>query len=115
MRALNVCAALSGLLALGMLAFSSHLLRQHPEAVERIKFGGFIQLGAAAASLALANRRSTLNVIAGALVLGGAAIFSGALYALSLTGVMTLAAAAPVGGLAMLAGWAVLVFAKPGT
>lgn len=41
----------------------------------------------------------------------GTVLFSGSLYALSLTGVRTLGAITPVGGLCFLAGWTVLFFA----
>jgi uncharacterized membrane protein YgdD (TMEM256/DUF423 family) len=41
----------------------------------------------------------------------GIVIFSGSLYALALTGVRTFGAITPIGGLAFLAGWALLVWA----
>ncbi len=43
--------------------------------------------------------------------LGGALIFSGSLYVLCFTGVTWLGAIAPLGGLAMIAGWALLLWA----
>jgi len=50
--------------------------------------------------------------IAGWLFVGGVVLFSGSLYALALTGVTTLGAVTPIGGLLFLAGWASLaVFA----
>lgn len=115
MRALNIAAALSGVLALGMLVAAAHALVGviTPEAIERIKLGAFIQLASAAAGLAIVNRNGRLNLIAGVLILGGAAVFSGALYALSLSGARPVAAFAPFGGIAMLAGWLTLAFAKP--
>jgi len=115
MRWMNILAALSGVLALCMLVAASHALRDtlSPEALERIKLGGFIQLINAAAALAIANREGRLNMIAGALILAGAAIFSGVLYALSLTGERSLAMLAPIGGVTLIVGWIVLAFAKP--
>jgi uncharacterized membrane protein YgdD (TMEM256/DUF423 family) len=112
---MNIAAALSGVLALVMLVIASHALRDSltPEALERIQLGAFIQLIAAAAGLAIANREGRLNAIAGVLILGGAGFFSGVLYALSLTGERGLAILAPVGGIALILGWVVLVFAKP--
>lgn len=47
----------------------------------------------------------------GWLFLGGIVLFSGSLYALSLTGVRWLGAITPFGGLAFLAGWVCLVWA----
>jgi uncharacterized membrane protein YgdD (TMEM256/DUF423 family) len=115
MRLLNVFAALSGLIALIALVYAAHALSaEAPEAahaIERIKLAAFIQIGAAAAGLAIANRTGRLNLIAGALILGGAAVFSGALYAVSAFGAPALLA--PVGGVTLLAGWVVLAFARP--
>jgi len=50
--------------------------------------------------------------IAGWLFVGGVVLFSGSLYAMAITGVTTLGAVTPIGGLLFLAGWASLaVFA----
>jgi uncharacterized membrane protein YgdD (TMEM256/DUF423 family) len=45
------------------------------------------------------------------LLLAGILLFSGSLYALALTGVQTLGAVTPLGGLALLAAWFLLAFA----
>lgn len=45
------------------------------------------------------------------LLLAGILLFSGSLYALALTGVKTLGAVTPLGGLAFLAAWFLLAFA----
>ncbi|MFO1312244.1 MAG: DUF423 domain-containing protein [Burkholderiales bacterium] len=45
------------------------------------------------------------------LLLAGVVLFSGSLYALALTGVRGLGAVTPIGGVAFLAGWAVLAWA----
>jgi len=115
MRLLNIAAAVSGVLALVMLVLASHALRDTltPEALERIQLGAFVQLINAAAGLAIANREGRLNAIAGAMILGGAGLFAGVLYALSLTGERGLAILAPVGGITLILGWVVLAFAKP--
>jgi uncharacterized membrane protein YgdD (TMEM256/DUF423 family) len=49
--------------------------------------------------------------LAGWLFVGGIVLFSGSLYLLALTGMRWLGAVTPLGGLAFLAGWAVLAFA----
>jgi uncharacterized membrane protein YgdD (TMEM256/DUF423 family) len=49
--------------------------------------------------------------IASWLLLAGIVLFSGSLYALALTGVRGLGAVTPIGGVAFLAGWAVLAWA----
>lgn len=112
---MNIAAALSGVLALVMLVAASHALRDTltPEALERITLGAFIQLMSAAAAIAIANRDGRLNALAGAMILGGAGLFSGVLYGLSLTGERGLVMLAPVGGIVLILGWAVLAFAKP--
>ncbi|MEZ5995554.1 MAG: DUF423 domain-containing protein [Hyphomonadaceae bacterium] len=115
MRLLNVAAALSGALALGFLAAAAHPLRNvlAPADLDRIQLGAFIQLAAAGAGLAIANRSGRINATAGAMILGGAALFAGALYAISLSGNIAFASLAPVGGVTLILGWAVLAFAKP--
>jgi uncharacterized membrane protein YgdD (TMEM256/DUF423 family) len=116
MRLLNVFAALSGLMALIALIYAAHAVNTAaPDAatsIERIKLAAFIQIGAAAAGLAVANRIGRLNLIAGALILVGAAIFSGTLYAVSM--LHAPATLAPVGGITLLLGWLTLAFARPG-
>ena len=49
--------------------------------------------------------------IAAWLFLAGIVLFSGSLYALALSGVRGLGAVTPIGGVAFLAGWAVLAWA----
>jgi uncharacterized membrane protein YgdD (TMEM256/DUF423 family) len=117
LRWINIAAAVSGLVALAMLVAAAHPLRDALEAaaLERIRLAAFIQMGAACAGLAIANRSSRLNAIAAAMILGGAGLFACTLYAISLTGSQSFALAAPFGGATLIAGWAVLVFAKPGT
>ncbi|RLQ90523.1 DUF423 domain-containing protein [Planomicrobium sp. Y74] len=48
---------------------------------------------------------------AGYLMLAGIIIFSGSLYVLSLTGISILGAITPIGGLAFIAGWIMLIIA----
>lgn len=114
MRLLNVFAAFSGVLALVMLVIASHALQPAPEDLERIKLAAYLELGVAAAGLAIANRSGRLNLIAGALILAGAAIFAGTLYTLAITHSRAFVMLAPVGGMTLILGWVVLIFAKPG-
>ena len=51
---------------------------------------------------------SRLLVLAGWLLVGGILVFSGSLYALAVSGVTTLCAITPIGGLLFLAGWVCL-------
>ena len=48
--------------------------------------------------------------LSGYLFLAGIVIFSGSLYVLSLTGIRWLGAITPIGGVAFLAGWALLAW-----
>lgn len=114
MRLLNIFAALSGVLALAMLVLAAHALQPAPEDLDRIRLAAFLQLAAAAAALALANRSGALNLIAGTMILAGAAIFAGTLYTLAVTHSSALIMLAPVGGITLILGWVVLAFAKPG-
>jgi len=113
MRLLNIAAALSGFCALVMLVLVAHALQLAPPDAERVQLGAFIQLTAAAAGLAIANRSGNLNQIAGAMILVGAAIFSGTLYALALTHARAIAMLAPIGGITLILGWVTLAFTKP--
>ena len=119
MRLLHIFAALSGALALIMLTIAAHAMpADAAHDIERLHLGGFIQLAAAAAALAIANRPDgsnggRLNLIAGAMIVAGAAVFSGTLYALALTHAQGLAMLAPLGGVTLILGWIVLAFAKP--
>lgn len=115
MRLLNIVSALTGLMAFGMLAIGAHAMSGDAAAVERIKLAAIVQIGAAAAGLAIANRQGRLNAIAGFLIVGGAAIFTIAVDAIAFTDNMAFAAPAPIGGLTLLTGWLVLAFAKPAT
>ncbi|MFM8290371.1 MAG: DUF423 domain-containing protein [Planctomycetia bacterium] len=56
-------------------------------------------------------RPSRLVAAAGWCFLAGTAIFSGCLFALALSGVRILGAVVPVGGLLLIAGWALLAVA----
>lgn len=113
MRLLNISAALSGFVALVMLVLAAHALQPAPEDLDRIQLGAFLQLSAAAAGLAISNRSGRLNLIAGAMILAGAAVFAGTLYTIAITHSRALVMLAPVGGITLLFGWFALVFTKP--
>jgi uncharacterized membrane protein YgdD (TMEM256/DUF423 family) len=116
MRLLNIFAAISGFVALAMLVYAAHSLTETaaPEDIEQIKIAAFIQMGSAAAVLAIANRAGRLNLAAGALILLGAALFAGTLYIYATLGIRSITFLAPVGGITLLSGWLTLAFAKPG-
>jgi len=111
MRLIHIFAALSGALALSMLAIGSHAVA--PEDASRMQIAGFVQLAAAVMGVTLAPRAGRVSAVAGTMILAGAALFAGALYVTSLMHAHGFGMLAPVGGLSMIAGWVVLAFARP--
>jgi uncharacterized membrane protein YgdD (TMEM256/DUF423 family) len=115
---LSLAAILGGLSVLAG-AFASHALREKisERSLEIFDTGARYQMYHALALLLVALLLSRSEspaptlVATGWLFVIGIVIFSGSLYALSLTGVKSLGAIAPLGGAAFLAGWATLAFA----
>jgi len=110
-RTLAAGAALAGLgVALG--AFGAHALRMQlsAEALGWWQTGVQYQMWHALAlfALGLAGRAGTR--LPAWLLGAGAAIFSGSLYLMALTGARWLGAVTPVGGLLMIAGWLLLAW-----
>ncbi len=55
--------------------------------------------------------QSKMLPIAGWVMCAGVVVFSGSLYALSISGVRVLGAITPIGGVALLAAWAMVAYA----
>jgi uncharacterized membrane protein YgdD (TMEM256/DUF423 family) len=115
---LSVAAVLGGLsVAAG--AFASHALREKisERSLEIFETGARYQMYHALALLLVALLISRTEsppptlIASGWLFIIGIAIFSGSLYVLSLSGIKSLGAIAPLGGAAFLAGWGALAFA----
>ena len=115
---LGVGAILGGLsVAAG--AFGAHALRQKlsERAIEIFQTGVHYQMYHALALLLVALLLSRAEVAQSTLVAAGfsfiigVAIFSGSLYALSLTNIKWLGAITPVGGVAFMVGWGCLAIA----
>lgn len=112
-------AAILGGLSVAAGAFGSHALRERISERSLLIFetGARYQMYHALALLVVALLLSRIDspppslVASGWLFIIGTAIFSGSLYALSLTGVKSLGAITPIGGAAFLAGWGALAFA----
>lgn len=112
-------AAVLGGLSVAAGAFASHALRDKisERSLEIFETGARYQMYHALALLLVALLISRVasppaTLIASAwLFIVGIAIFSGSLYALSLTGVKYLGAITPLGGVAFIAGWAALAVA----
>ena len=109
--------AVAGFLAVGFGAFGAHALRGRlsPEMLgvfeTGVRYQMYHALAIIAVSLMMARMGGWLFATAGWLFTGGIVLFSGSLYVLALTGMTTLGAITPIGGLLFLAGWACLIVA----
>jgi uncharacterized membrane protein YgdD (TMEM256/DUF423 family) len=108
--------ALSGFLGVALGAFAAHGLKSRltPDLLATFEVGVryqmFHALALLAAGWACTRWPGTAVTAAGWLFVAGTLLFSGSLYALSLSGEKWLGAVAPVGGLALLAGWLCLAW-----
>ena len=108
---------LSALVGVALGAFGAHGLRGRvtPEMLNVFEVGVRYQLYHALALLAVGAIAGRLPggafAIAGWLFVAGTVVFSGSLYVLVLSGQRWLGAVTPLGGVAFLAGWAVLAWA----
>jgi len=106
--------SLAALVGVGLGAFGAHAVRGRlsPDALATFETGVRYQMYHALALLAVAYAvqrwGGALPSWAGGLFVAGIVLFSGSLYALSLSGTRVLGAVTPFGGLAFLAGWACL-------
>lgn len=111
-----------GFLGVALGAFGAHALRGYlaklPDGAQRAEWWETasryhlvhtVAIGLAAYLAARAPGGA--STAAGFCFAGGILIFSGSLYAMTLTGVRVLGAVTPIGGLLFLAGWAAVVFA----
>ncbi|HVT06781.1 MAG TPA: DUF423 domain-containing protein [Polyangia bacterium] len=105
-------AGILGFTAVAAGAFGAHAVRARltPAMMEIYRTGALYHLVHAVAALAVAAAGDRLRrgrVIL-ALLTAGVVVFAGSLYALALTGVGVLGAITPLGGLLLLAAWALL-------
>jgi uncharacterized membrane protein YgdD (TMEM256/DUF423 family) len=116
-RVFTILGALSALIGVGAGAFGAHGLLERLDAAMLATFetGARYQmyhaLGLLAVAWASTRWPGGLTTAAGWLFVAGTLLFSGSLYALSLSGVRWLGAITPLGGVAFLAGWACLALA----
>lgn len=109
-------AALNGLIAVAAGAFGAHGLEGQVAASELAAFrtAAQYQMHHALALLAvawLADKYPKSSQAAGWLFAGGVLLFSGSLYVLGVTGSRALVWLTPLGGLALMGGWAALGWA----
>jgi len=112
-----LCAGVAGFLGVALGAFGAHALKAKlaPDILAAFETGVRYQMYHVFALLAVAAGiahfgRARLLVIAGWSFVAGVVIFSGSLYALTLTGTGMFGAITPIGGVGLLLGWACLAF-----
>ncbi len=106
-------AAFGGLVAVAVGAFAAHGIRD-PLARDWLRTGatyGFMHTMATFACATFMNIGARRARFAPAFFLSGVVLFSGSLYAMALGGPRWLGAVTPLGGLAFLTGWAILIWA----
>lgn len=113
-----LASALFGGLGVVLGAFGAHALRDRlsQEMLAVFETGVRYQMYHALALMAVAVLvvklpGSSMPAIAGWLFVAGIVLFSGSLYALTLTGQRWMGAITPLGGVAFVAGWALLALA----
>lgn len=112
-------AAIFGGLSVGAGAFATHALRERLsersleifETAARYQMYHALALLLVALLISRAEFYQPLFVVAGWSFIIGVSIFSGSLYALSLTNIKVLGAITPLGGAAFIAGWGALAIA----
>jgi uncharacterized membrane protein YgdD (TMEM256/DUF423 family) len=108
--------ALSAIVAVAAGAFGAHGLKGwlDPELLVIFEVGARYQMyhafGLVACAWAYTRWSHSTVVWAGWLFVVGTILFSGSLYALSLTGMKWLGAVTPLGGIAFIAGWGALAW-----
>lgn len=116
-RLFFVLGAISAFVAVAAGAFGAHGLRGRlePSALAIFETAARYQMYHALALLTVSwvvtRWPGPWGVRAGWLFVAGTVVFSGSLYALSLTGIRWLGAITPLGGLALLTGWICLAIA----
>ena len=116
-RTFAALGAASAFLAVALGAFGAHGLkgRMAVELIAVFETGVRYQMYHALALLFVAWAATrwpgTPTIAAGWLFVAGSAVFSGSLYALTLTGTRWFGAVTPIGGLALLGGWLCLAWA----
>ena len=115
-RVFFVLGALSGFCGVALGAFAAHGLKSRlgPDLLATFEIGVRYQMFHALALLAVGWAQTrwpgAALTASGWLFVAGTLLFSGSLYALSLSGEKWLGAVAPVGGLALLGGWLCLAW-----
>lgn len=115
-----IAGAINGFLAVAFGAFGAHALKERLSEKylaiweTAVQYQMFHALALIAIGILMSSKLlgsvSSLNT-AGYLMLAGIILFSGSLYVLSLTGIGILGAITPIGGVAFLVGWIMIIVA----
>jgi uncharacterized membrane protein YgdD (TMEM256/DUF423 family) len=115
-----IAGAINGFLSVALGAFGAHALKERLSEKylaiweTAVQYQMFHALALIAIGILMSNKLlghvTSLNT-AGYLILVGIVLFSGSLYVLSLTGIGILGAITPIGGVAFLVGWILLIVA----
>jgi len=114
LRVFLLLAALAGFTGVALGAFAAHGLKGQLSAEYLAVFQTGVQyqqmhtLALLAVALLLQRQAGRLLVISGGLFVAGMLLFSGSLYALTLTGIGKLGIITPFGGVAFMLGWLLL-------
>lgn len=113
-RFFAVAGSISAGLAVALGAFGAHALRARLS-LERLevyetaaRYHLIHSLAVIIAAWAVSRWPGQLTVASGWLFLSGIVLFSGSLYALTLSGIRAFGPVTPIGGLAFIAGWVLL-------
>jgi uncharacterized membrane protein YgdD (TMEM256/DUF423 family) len=113
-----VIGAVMGLISVVLGALGAHLLQSYldAEALHIFETGARFQMYHAIMLIITGVMygiwQSKLLTIAGGFFLIGTLIFSGSLYSLAISDIKVLGAIAPIGGLGLMSGWAILIVAS---
>jgi uncharacterized membrane protein YgdD (TMEM256/DUF423 family) len=116
-RTFLLIGALAAFLGVALGAFGAHGLRARlpPESLEvfetAVRYQMYHAFAVLIVAIALARLDGRVVRTAGWLFTVGILLFSGSLYAIALSGIRTFGVITPIGGLAFLAGWALLAWA----
>ena len=120
MKFFIIAGAINGFLSVALGAFGAHALKERLSEKylaiweTAVQYQMFHALALIAIGILMSNKLlghvTSLNT-AGYLILVGIVLFSGSLYVLSLTGIGILGAITPIGGVAFLVGWILLIVA----
>ena len=109
--------SISGMLSVMIGAFGAHALKATLEAHNRletfetaVKYQFYHSLALLALGVLMLHFQHKAFTISGYGFIAGILIFSGSLYVLSLTGITKFGAITPLGGLALILGWASLAW-----